>query len=269
MKTQFVECKNILVLFDIQYNKCCIFIPAQNQIVMIKEDLLAENAQLKQRIAELEDILDKIPASIYINQIEEIGDMESGKNIWSNQYAKDFAGLGYPQEEVTAMGARYIEAVMHPDDWVVGEDSITHLLNKDSTSCCGIYKSVSRVLYHREQYKWCYGHTTVFKTKPDGTPWQFINASIDIDEYQHTMSQLDDVMKEVAKLKNQLKLQSLTKRELEILKLIAQGLNDESIAEKLFISRHTVHTHRNKLVKKTATGNTAALVAFAVKCGLG
>jgi len=60
----------------------------------------------------------------------------------------------------------------------------------------------------------------------------------------------------------------MSKREVEILKLIAQGKADDEIGKQLFISIGTVHTYRYKLLKKTETANTAALVAFAVKCRL-
>ncbi len=44
---------------------------------------------------------------------------------------------------------------------------------------------------------------------------------------------------------------NLTKRELEIVKLISEGFSSKCIAEKLFISFHTVNTHRQKMIEKT------------------
>jgi DNA-binding CsgD family transcriptional regulator len=49
-------------------------------------------------------------------------------------------------------------------------------------------------------------------------------------------------------------------RELDILKLLKQGKNSESIADELFISRHTVDTHRRNMLKKTGCKNTMELV---------
>lgn len=60
----------------------------------------------------------------------------------------------------------------------------------------------------------------------------------------------------------------LTKREKEILTLICEGLNNNEISEKLFISPRTVEGHRSNLLSKTATKNSAALVAFAVRNNL-
>ncbi|MBL7976013.1 MAG: response regulator transcription factor [Candidatus Kapabacteria bacterium] len=55
----------------------------------------------------------------------------------------------------------------------------------------------------------------------------------------------------------------LTKREEEILHLVAQGLTSQEIANKLFISPRTVETHRAHLMDKLGVNNTAGLVRFA------
>lgn len=60
----------------------------------------------------------------------------------------------------------------------------------------------------------------------------------------------------------------LTKREKEILALIAEGYTNSEISEMLFTSRRTVEGHRQKLIEKTGARNTAALIRFAVKSGI-
>lgn len=59
----------------------------------------------------------------------------------------------------------------------------------------------------------------------------------------------------------------LSKREIEVLCLIAQGLTNSQIAEKLFISTLTVDSHRKNLLLKTGSKNSAALIKFAVDQG--
>ncbi|WP_207535915.1 LuxR C-terminal-related transcriptional regulator [Desertivirga arenae] len=60
----------------------------------------------------------------------------------------------------------------------------------------------------------------------------------------------------------------LSRRESEVLGLIAEGFTNNEIANKLFTSRRTVEGHRQNLLDKTNTRNTAALIRFAVKNGL-
>lgn len=60
----------------------------------------------------------------------------------------------------------------------------------------------------------------------------------------------------------------ITTRELEILQHIALGLTSQDIANKLFISKNTVETHRKNMLSKLNVNNTAALLKIAYKKGL-
>jgi DNA-binding NarL/FixJ family response regulator len=57
----------------------------------------------------------------------------------------------------------------------------------------------------------------------------------------------------------------LSRREKEILALIAEGYTNPQIAEKLFVSPFTVDSHRKNLLAKLAVKNTATLIRFAVE----
>ncbi|WP_018479188.1 response regulator transcription factor [Pontibacter roseus] len=60
----------------------------------------------------------------------------------------------------------------------------------------------------------------------------------------------------------------LSKRELEVLALIGEGFTNAEIAERLFTSKRTVETHRQNLLEKTSSRNTAMLVRYALQRGL-
>ncbi len=57
----------------------------------------------------------------------------------------------------------------------------------------------------------------------------------------------------------------ISQRELDVLKLICEELNTQEIADRLFISKHTVETHRANLLLKVGVKNTAGLVKWAVE----
>lgn len=59
----------------------------------------------------------------------------------------------------------------------------------------------------------------------------------------------------------------LTKREIDILRLVCEELNSQEIADKLFISRHTAETHRRNLLSKTDCKNSVGLVRYAMDHG--
>jgi DNA-binding CsgD family transcriptional regulator len=60
----------------------------------------------------------------------------------------------------------------------------------------------------------------------------------------------------------------LSKREQEILNLLAEGNISKQIAGKLYISIHTVNTHRQNIIGKMGVGNTAEAVRLASKIGI-
>ena len=79
----------------------------------------------------------------------------------------------------------------------------------------------------------------------------------------------DDVTEEMVKNKNTKPGKNddepkFTDRELEILKLIVQELNNAEIADKLFISERTVETHRKNMIRKFNTKTIVGLIKYAI-----
>lgn len=60
----------------------------------------------------------------------------------------------------------------------------------------------------------------------------------------------------------------ISERENEIIVLIAEGNTNEEIADLLFLSKHTVNTHRKNIMAKLGVKNTAGIVMYAVKMNL-
>lgn len=56
----------------------------------------------------------------------------------------------------------------------------------------------------------------------------------------------------------------LSNRELEIVKLIARGMTTKSIADQLYLSHHTVATHRKNIFKKIGINNSLELIRYAM-----
>ncbi len=60
----------------------------------------------------------------------------------------------------------------------------------------------------------------------------------------------------------------ISDRELEVIRFIAEGYTNGEIADRLFLSLHTVNTHRKNIMQKLGVNNTAAIVMYAVKTKL-
>ena len=79
-------------------------------------------------------------------------------------------------------------------------------------------------------------------------------ASIDLDDLDFDAFSCEPVL--------------LSEREIEIIKLIAEGNTNAQIAELLHLSPHTITTHRKNIMSKLGTKNTAGIVMYAVKTNL-
>ena len=60
----------------------------------------------------------------------------------------------------------------------------------------------------------------------------------------------------------------LTPRELDVLRLVAQGLSNTDIAHRLVLSEHTVHRHLANLLRKLDLSSRAAAAAWGTRAGL-
>ena len=60
----------------------------------------------------------------------------------------------------------------------------------------------------------------------------------------------------------------LTEREKDVIRLIVRGKSTEEIAEQLFISKHTVDTHRKHILAKLEVKNVAGIIRYAIQTGL-
>ena len=88
----------------------------------------------------------------------------------------------------------------------------------------------------------------------------FISAQLNMGQSSSETAEVNEDAKSA--------LKELSARELEILTLIAKGLNNNEISEQLFISPLTVKTHRANIIRKLDLKNTAAIVHFASKLGI-
>jgi DNA-binding NarL/FixJ family response regulator len=60
----------------------------------------------------------------------------------------------------------------------------------------------------------------------------------------------------------------LSPRELDVVRLVVEGLRNEEIGDQLFVSRRTVHAHIANAMRKTETRTRTKLAVFALRAGL-
>lgn len=202
-----------------------------------------------------------LPVCVSINQMDDLDDPQTNHNIWANKSVYDF--IGYTREEIDQMGMAYFLETMHPDDL----QTISSALSKFEEGNDKPFSGLVRIKPKNGKFHWFIGSIVVMETK-QGKPWKFLVVALNIEHMQDTPLQLMELTKENLRLRNQIKIQLLTRRELEVIKLIAGNCSDLIIAEKLFISPATARTHRNNIKEKLMVHNTAGIVQFAFENGL-
>jgi DNA-binding NarL/FixJ family response regulator len=117
-----------------------------------------------------------------------------------------------------------------------------------------------------------------FKLMIDAGVMGFLSKDADLEdvlEAIHTVANghkvfsqelMYDLVKELSTSRQKTEL--LTEREKEVLFLISSGLSNQQIADKLHLSKRTVDKHRENILHKTQSKNTAELIMFAIRNGL-
>lgn len=79
---------------------------------------------------------------------------------------------------------------------------------------------------------------------------------------------IDAILEKHFPKKEDCKAIKLSKREVEIVQHIAKGLTNQGIANKLFLSTHTIGTHRKNILRKLGLNKASELVVYAMKNGI-
>lgn len=230
----------------------------------MRTEEITDIQKLKDKIAALEKkcsfyktIIDQVPANIYLSEIED-------GVTWCNKTNEDT--LGYSLKEIREMGGlNYLYEVVHPEDYNVPDKSINHFVNQPEKQYGGLFRGRNK---HTGLYKWFMGWGKVIAPEVEGGKLRVLNVDVDLSPQLDTDRQIRAVLAENLKLQHRLILEKLSKREKEVLIKISLGLSSKEIADDLFLSKHTVETHRKNLLRKLEVSNVASLVLFCKETGL-
>jgi DNA-binding CsgD family transcriptional regulator len=210
------------------------------------------------------------------NSSIQIFDLNEKKIVFfSNNYANL---LGYNKTEFEELNYAFFEAKIHPDDKydlaMFGLSSLKlfkELSNDEKLNHKVVYEF--RMLNSSDNYVRVIDQYQILELDAVGQIWLMM-STIDLSPNQDLETSVKcqihnfrtgSIMPSSVDNKPSLEL---TKRELEILKLVKQGMLSKEISSKLYISVHTVNTHRQRLLEKLGANNTIEAIIFATKYGL-
>lgn len=206
-----------------------------------------------------------------------------------NTFQYEFIGKGqaflsgYENEVVEKEGIRFQVRHMHPED---GEFIVKHsypAFNKILESL-SFEEQKKILLQHNYRFRHKEGHyvhlmeqVTVLKADEEGKIMvclvhvyelpmvQPFKIKVLINRLRTDQTYETLLTAEFPQIEEKLQL---SQREKEIIKLLSAGLNSEKIADRLFISYHTVRTHRKNMLQKLGIKSTSELVAYGITHGI-
>ena len=97
--------------------------------------------------------------------------------------------------------------------------------------------------------------------------WSELHAELEMSRARAVLASFDAVAPAPSERSGTAQA-GLSAREIEVLKLVADGLNNQAIGERLFVSEHTVHRHVANILDKLSVSSRAAAVAQAARRGI-
>lgn len=169
--------------------------------------------------------------------------------------------LGYQPETLIGLGWDFWYSLLKPKERQAVKQKLSNIIFCDSPGMCknsfsyhikktdGNWINVKHEIHHKRYVQKLIALSFIY----DNSERELINRHLGIPQQFNSESNFNRVANDV------------TEREKQVLKLIACGLSSRQIAQKLYISRHTVISHRKNLIKKFGVKNTAELVKEASK----
>jgi DNA-binding CsgD family transcriptional regulator len=213
-----------------------------------------------------------------------LSDYTSGEYIYVDELC--FSVLGFSAKYFMEMGVESYLSKWHPEDFNIFNNkifpyNISFLKNLPLEKYEDIVFSYNyRILNAQGDYLTMLQRFSFLPGNIIGKPSGMLGMIIDITHFKaddaviHTIEEItrEQTQKTTLLYKRNYfpneKLHALSKREVEILKLMGEGLSSKQIAGKLTLSINTVNNHRKNMLRKTGSANSSDLLNGAIKHGL-
>lgn len=200
------------------------------------------NELINKKITEVTAYEDDIPGIIIIFSADDFSVRYISKR------GKDI--LGVTNEELQTMGANYHTRFYNAEELSEYTPKLLEFLQRNvKDEIISLFQHVRPS--QQLDYSWYMTGFKVILRDNQGIPLLMIAVATPVDTMHELAPKAQRILDENNFLKNNYHLfKSLTKREIELLKLFSKGLTNESIASELFISGKTVATHRKNIKRK-------------------
>ncbi len=211
--------------------------------------------QLQQNIALCETAFNAFPGAVIIH------DLSNQHVVYMSRMAVE--GLNTTVEELQTMGMDYHRKYFNPDEAAEYVPKILGLLERNnSDEFVSFFQQVRTG--EDADYNWWLSSIRIFMRDEQGLPAYALTVSIPVDPKHNLTTKVERLLQENNFLrKHKEQFASLTKRELEIIRLMAMDKTSAEIATQLYLSEDTVKTHRRNIKRKVFAKNQYDVLKFA------
>jgi DNA-binding CsgD family transcriptional regulator len=209
--------------------------------------------KIASKIDEIRAIEKNFPGAIIIHDLE-------GKVVYMSKWGRDY--LGTTNEQLRNLGMEYYSRYFNGDDAKDYVPKILGLLERNNDDeFISFFQQVRQSPGH--EWAWYLSAVKIFVRDNDGKPMLTLTQALPVDAQHHIAAKAQRLLEENGFLrKNYHVFDQLTKREKEILRLMALGDSSLEIAGKLGISDKTAKTHRKNIRRKLNVENNYDLIRF-------
>lgn len=210
--------------------------------------------QIEEQLQEGEDfdsLSEDLPAVMHLSDSETLKIIEVNSTFTET--------VGYELEEIQENWFQYLTNTVHPNTIGSVKSFLPDFYQNDHPSRVKAFLQYAR-LKGQEEYLPFMSFTKASRL-PCGRVLWIAFPSSQFGEKQISIEQV--IKMDEFKLKHFQRFQTLTNREIEILRLLANGYDNPAIAERLFLSRLTVETHRKNLKRKLEIVSVRDLMRYA------
>lgn len=197
-----------------------------------------------------------------LNAFAYILDLDTLKICWNSGTLEKIIGFDPVAENLEPM--EFAEKYYHPEDQKLMMDRIRNFRLEKVKCWSGIY----RIRHFDGHWVWVYSKINTIESLFNEKKNRLAGLITEANNGLQTEDQLNILIREASRLRNSKKLQSLTPREISVIKLIARGNSYTNIAAQLHIQPDTVNKHRKNILRKLHCKNIATLICFAKETGI-
>jgi|GEM_PF-1274368 len=222
------------------------------QLKELSEKISRQNRDLHRQQEVLELVVNHVPALLLLI------DAERNRIMWVNGRIRNF---GFSVEQGENGGTKFLRELISREDFQQLQSAVAFFNARNGEE----YKTL---LHMRDSF----GEEHIMSATmapvardEKGKVLNYLCIAIDVTRQTETQDELKQLLRQMVSDGSDRVIRSITRREYDVLRLIAKEFSTKQIAEELSVSIPTVETHRRNLLRKVGVKNTAGLVRFAVE----